>query len=273
MATWRITSWRDWSLSRKFLALSGAIVLVTLVAFAALDYVHERRLLTSVHELLAGSGSLGTAAPYTYDHAAFLAQSKQGLNEVFIIHFVHLTVTLLILLIALNLAFDRIILRRLRNLVAATKVMARGTWEYQVDPQGRDELGRLTAAFNMLGEVLARRVADWRNAERLSALAELSNWATRELSAVEAELVAGLEDATNEQQPLNVSLPIEQERLCAQVARLRQIRERLDSEFYRTLHDIRLASANAEPPPGAELRDQNRAEYMQANTGGSHDHD
>lgn len=272
MAAWRITSWSDWSLSRKFLILSGAVVLVTLVGFATLDYVHERQLLTATHQLLAGNGSPGKAAPYAHDHAAFLAESKRAANELFVIHFAHLTVTLLILFIALNLAFDRMILRRLRSLVAATNVMARGTWEYQVHPQSQDELGRLMAAFNALGEVLARRVADWRNAERLSALAGLSNWATRELSAVESELAAGLSEVANQQQPFEVCRQIEQERLRAQVVRLQRIRERLDREFYGTFQEIRLASIGTELPRKTEQIDESRADGKQAHSGGRHDH-
>ena len=272
MAAWGITSWNNWGLSTKFLILSGAVVVVTLVGFAALDYVHEQQLLTAVHGLLVGSSAPGKAAPFAHDHAAFLAESKQGVNELFFIHFVHLTVTLLILFVALNLGFDRMILRPLRNLVAATNVMAHGTWEYQVRPESRDELGHLTAAFNALGGVLAKRVADWRNAERLSALAGLSNWATRELSAVESELAARLSDLNNEPQAFKVCRQIEQNRLHAQVARLQRIRERLETEFYGTFHEIRLSSVSTELPPKTEQIGESRADCKQAHSGGPHDH-
>lgn len=257
MTAWKITSWNNWSLSTKFLILSGAVVLVTLVGFAALDYVHEQQLLTAVHELLVGSGSPGKATPFAHDHAAFLAESKRGANELFVIHFVHLTVTLLILLIALNLAFDRMILRPLRRLVAATNVMARGTWDHQVRPQGQDELGQLTAAFNSLGEVLARRVADWRHAERLSALADLSIWVNRELSQLERDVATTLQGLMSTHQPVIGVRPL-RDRFRAQIERLRQIQDRLDREFYGTFHEIRTAATKTHMPSEPEQDKESR---------------
>lgn len=273
MRVWKSRSPQGWSLASKFMVLSAAVVVVTIAAFATLDYFHERQLLGSVHALLSGGSSAGEAARLRHDHEAFVAQSKQGMEELFAMHFVHLAVTLVILLIALNVAFHRIVVQPVRRLVAATNVMARGTWDQEVRPQSQDELGQLTAAFNALGEILARRVADWRNAERLSALAELSNWATREVSTVENELAAAVREVANEQQPSNWCQSIDHDRLCAQVARLKQIRERLDSEFHGTFHEIRLASVNAEAPPKTAEIEEIESIMSKRNAGDSHDHD
>lgn len=236
------TLWQRQGLTEKFMALSAAVVLVTIGAFAMLDYLHERALVASVHTLLdtrqPGEGS----SLQGHDHEAFLARTEQGMRELFTIHVMHLAVTLGVLLATLNVAFNRIVVRPVRDLVDATDVMARGTWDVRVSPDGRDELARLRIAFNRLGDELTRRVADWRRAERLSAIAGLATWTNRELAGIETELDAIGEAAAHGGQPAESA--VRERRLSDVVARLQALLEQLDNEFYAAFQEVRLESVN-----------------------------
>lgn len=97
------------------MALSAVVVLMTIVAFSALDYLHERELPASVHALVDSPPVAGETSAPVHDHTAFLARTDRGMRELFAMHVVHLAVTLLVLLVALNLAFARIVVRPIRR--------------------------------------------------------------------------------------------------------------------------------------------------------------
>jgi len=112
---------------------------------------------------------------------AGLGLEKERLSRGFLYPF--LLVYLLILLVSLVLAglLSRRLTRGLDALVAGTERIGAGDWSLRLDPGGRDEVGRLTLAFNDMAaglETQQRRLLDL---EKMAAWREMARGLAHEI--------------------------------------------------------------------------------------------
>jgi len=73
---------------------------------------------------------------------------------------VAILVALALVLLLAGLMFDRVVLRRLRELDAATQQIASGNYSIDLMPQGNDELSRLRSAFRKMADQIAAHTRD-----------------------------------------------------------------------------------------------------------------
>lgn len=239
LSKFHFVSLASWSIESKLFLVVALVVTVVLAVFGAVDYAHEKNTLEGLHQLLM-QGDPAASAKAIEEHRRHLAVIQTALAETKGIHVIHWSMTVAALVLALHWAVRRVVIQPTQQLMAGLRAMEWGTWCPGLPVHSRDELGKLTRRLNEVGEMVSHRVDEWRGAERLSALALLSNSVGAELqgvskairAATQALLKAGASEAPSE----NFQVI---EELDAQAVRLEALETALDEKFVFALESVR----------------------------------
>lgn len=238
---------RPMKLRTKLLLASSAIVLVVLAVSELLGY-HLTSLFLTAHEAkMASELNHGS-------HGAALSELQQGSHALFVrlaaLHFFHAVFTVIALVLALNALWNRTVLRPLADLLQHINYMRRGTWKTPVPVRSRDEIGKLTEAFNELGGQLTLTVQQFGSASKLSAMALLGQSMVRRVISATEILRKALEAADVKNGTAGANWGPEQARLQLVLKLLDEIPEQLEKEFQRELeqHSNRAASQEGVSP-------------------------
>lgn len=121
------------------------------------------------------------------NHAAALDELRRGratlLEDLTVIHVLHGVLTILALVAALTLLWNRMVLSPLQELLCHVNYMGRGSWESPVPVRSNDEIGDLTNAFNALGQQLTTTVAQFAGVSKLSGMALLGQSIVRRVAS------------------------------------------------------------------------------------------
>lgn len=223
--------------SKLFLVVSFGVTLI-LAFFGAVDYEHEKNTLQILHQRFMQQGAAASGGA-VQEHQQHLAVIQAALAQTKSIHAIHWVVTVTVLVLVLHWAVSRVVIRPAQQIMAGLDVMERGTWRPGLPIGSADELGKLTRKLNEVGKVVSRRVSEWRGAERLSALALVSNSVSRELKQVSKAIreAARTLRATASNGPADD--PKVAEGLEAQALRLETLENTLDQKFLHALEGVR----------------------------------
>lgn len=104
---------------------------------------------------LAGTDVGGVVSGVQIPKSAAFIASREILNRLIVV-----ALGLLVLAVVLSLAGSRRITRPVERLVAATRTLAKGKFDVQVQVESNDEIGALSTSFNLMaGELRDREVA------------------------------------------------------------------------------------------------------------------
>ena len=220
--------------SKLFLVVTFVVTLV-LAAFAIVDYEHEKNTLQILHQQLMQRGP-GVLASATEEHQQHLAFIQAALVQTGRIHLIQWAITVTVLVLVLHLTVSRIVIRPTQQMMAGLNIIERGNWSPGLPVRSEDELGGLTRKLNKVGKVVSRRIEEWRSAERLAALALVSNSVSSELGQVSRAIQAAahtLQSADDTYGPADYSEV--SKGLEAEARRLQAFIAALDQEYSRAL--------------------------------------
>ncbi|MBI4469427.1 MAG: HAMP domain-containing protein [Acidobacteria bacterium] len=106
---------------------------------------------------------------------------RASVNASLITHTFHLVITVLAMMLVIDLALSRFVLRPVRNLLTGMDRMQRGAWGSDLPVRSNDEMGELTRGYNALGRNLERTVRRLVRAEKLASVALAAIYLNREL--------------------------------------------------------------------------------------------
>ncbi len=239
---------RRLGLATKFFLVSVVITLITMAVFEGVDYFHQRRSLIGLHDALAQEAGSQAGGGVGDNHAKHLTQIRHSLRETLAVHLLHLAVTVAVLVITLNFAATRLLIKPIRQLLDGVRTMSRGKWDIHLPVKSHDEMGLLTAQFNAMANLLEDRVTQLRRAERLSSLAILVSKTNAELSRIERQMERAVSLVATSGASSAAALHLGLEQMRAEVQKLNHLRGLLDAEFYQTVDDLKgapKANANA----------------------------
>lgn len=233
-------------LAGKFFLVSVVITVVTMAVFEAVDYLHQRRSLIGLHDALTQEASSQAGGGIGANRPKHLAQIRHSLRQTLMVHLLHVTVTVAVLVIALNFAATKLLIKPIRQLLDGVRTMSRGKWDIHLPVTSRDEMGLLTAQFNAMANLLEDRVTQLRRAERLSSLAILVSKMNAELSGIEHQMDRAVSLVASSGASSAAALQVGLDQMRAETQKLNHLRALLDAEFYRTFDDSKAAAqANA----------------------------
>jgi methyl-accepting chemotaxis protein len=241
----RFESLSSLSVESKLLLVVSFVVTVVLATFGVVDYEHEKKTLQVLHQLLMhpGPAVFGSAAE---EHQQHLAVIQAALAQTRSIHLLHWAMTVAVLVVVLHFAVSRIVIRPTQQIMMGLKVMERGPWDPSLPVCSGDELGTLARRLNEVGKAVSRRVNQWLGAERLSAMALVSNSVSRELEHVSKAIHESARTLRTPASNGPVDYPKVADGLEAQALRLETLETTLDEKFLHALEGVRAGQRGEE---------------------------
>jgi len=217
------------SLKAKVILTASAVVLVLFGISEWISYQQIAAHLAQWEVLLERQEGQATALAYLREERTYL------LEKLSVLWFLTAAVTCLLLLVALNFLWRKLVQAPLRDLMRHIDWMSRGTWNQPLEVNHKDEVGSLAEAFNQLGDRLTFTVHQFATASKLSALAVVGQRLVRKVSVVREHVLAirnMLATARQNREPVPEAAL---ENLTAAAGHLESIESDFESEFEREL--------------------------------------
>jgi methyl-accepting chemotaxis protein len=217
------------SLKAKVILTASAVVMVLFGISEWISYHQIAAHLAQWEVLLERQEGQASALAYLREERTYLLEKLAAL------WFLTAGVTCLLLLLALNFLWRRMVQAPLRDLMRHIDWMSRGTWNRPVEVNHNDEVGNLAEAFNQLGDRLTFTVHQFAIASKLSALAVVGQRIVRKVSLIREHVLAirnMLATAQQNQEPIPQAAV---ENLTAAAGNLESLESDFESEFEREL--------------------------------------